>query len=144
MKHRIQRRSNIFLMEIILSILFFSIASAICIRLFAQAHMQSEHTAALNQAVLAASSAAEALETCGGAAEELSVSFPYSQAEGQTLHVYYDSAWKPCVSADTVWQMDVILSDSGGLLRGDITVSGDGGETVIYTLTTEYYRGNGS
>ena len=33
------------------------------------------------------------LETCGGAAEELSVSFPYSQAEAQTLHVYYDSAW---------------------------------------------------
>ena len=35
MRHRLQRRSNLFLMEIILAILFFSIASAVCIRLFA-------------------------------------------------------------------------------------------------------------
>lgn len=143
MKHRIQRRSAVFLMEIILSILFFSIASAICIRLFAQAHRQSEETAALNQAVLAASGAAEALETCDGTAESLSAVFPESEPDGQVLHVFYDSSWQPCTASEAVWQMEIILSGSGGMICGDITVSGDGGKNVVYTLTAEYYRGDG-
>ena len=52
MKRRIQRRSNIFLMEIIISILFFSIASAVCIQLFAKAKLQSDNTAALNLSLI--------------------------------------------------------------------------------------------
>ena len=76
MRHRLQRRSNLFLMEIILAILFFSIASAVCIRLFARAHVQSEETAALNHAVLIASGAAEALETWDGTPESMEALFP--------------------------------------------------------------------
>ena len=143
MKHRLQRRSNLFLMEVILAILFFSIASAVCIRLFAQAHIQSEQAAALNQSVLAASGAAEALEICDGTPDSLTAVFPGSQAEGDTLHVYYDGSWSCCAAADAAWQMDIVLSRDGRLLRGEITVSETGGTEPVYRLTAEQYRGEG-
>ena len=54
--------SSLFLMELILAILFFSVASAVCVQLFARAHTASEQSAALNRAVLAAESAAEAFK----------------------------------------------------------------------------------
>ena len=54
--------SSLFLMELILAILFFSVASAVCVQLFARAHTASEQSAALNRAVLAAESAAESFK----------------------------------------------------------------------------------
>ncbi len=140
MKHKIQRRSNIFLMEIIISILFFSIASAVCIQLFAKAKLQSDRAADLNQAVLAASSAAEALEVCDGTPESLLHCFPDSKAEGQTLLVFYDSSWNPCKSSASTYQMEVLISIDEGMIIGDITVTGK--DDVIYTLQAEHYRGN--
>ena len=142
MKKRLQRRSNVFLLEIILAIFFFSLASAVCIRLFAQAHTQSVETAALNQAILAASGAAEALEAWDGTEESMEELYPQSVWEDRTLHVYYDDSWDCCPDSESVYQMDVVLSSEDGLTRGDISVFETGG-AVIYTLTTEYYRGNG-
>ena len=44
-------RSGIFLMEIIIAILFFSIVSAICLNIFVHTHNLSKSTAELNFAV---------------------------------------------------------------------------------------------
>lgn len=142
MKHKLQRRSNIFLLEVIIAILFFSISSAVCIQLFAQAHIKSENAASLNQAVLAASSAAEALEACGGDAESLSELFPESRIEGDTLHVYYDADWNCCPSSDAYRNMDIVLSVDGGLIRGEIAVFEIGKTKPLYQLDAEYYMGD--
>ena len=45
-------KSGSFLMELILSILFFSVASAVCIQLFAKAHLLDQKTGYQNQAVI--------------------------------------------------------------------------------------------
>ena len=140
MKRRIQRRSNIFLMEIIISILFFSIASAVCIQLFAKAKLQSDNTAALNQAVLAASSAAEALEVSDGTPESLISCFPGGEAYGRTLRVYYDQSWNPCPSSLSSFQMEVLLSSDRGMITAAITVTS--ADEVIYTLQAENYKGD--
>lgn len=126
----------------IIAILFFSISSAVCIQLFAQAHIKSENAASLNQAVLAASSAAEALEACGGDTESLSELFPESRIEGDTLHVYYDESWSCCSSSDASWNMNIILSGSGGLVRGEIAVFETGETEPLYQLDAEYYMGD--
>ena len=140
MKRRIQRRSNIFLMEIIISILFFSIASAVCIQLFAKAKLQSDNTAALNKAVLAASSAAEALEVSDGTQESLISCFPGGEAYGRTLRVYYDQSWNPCPSSLSSFQMEVLLSSDRGMITAAITVTS--ADEVIYTLQAEHYKGD--
>ena len=69
-------KSGIFLMELILSILFFSIAAAVCVKLFVTAHWLSDQSVNLNHAVSMAESVAEAFYGCNGNAGELENLFP--------------------------------------------------------------------
>lgn len=81
-------KSGIFLMELILSILFFSIAAAVCVKLFVTAHRLSDQSVNLNHAVSMAESIAEAFYGCNGNAGELETLFPdarKNQTDEQTI-----------------------------------------------------------
>lgn len=81
-------KSGIFLMELILSILFFSIAAAVCVKLFVTAHRLSDQSVNLNHAVAMAESIAEAFYGCNGNAGELEKLFPdarMNQTDEQTM-----------------------------------------------------------
>lgn len=51
--------SSLFLLELILAVLFFSVASALCIQIFTKAHLMSQDARDLNFAVNEVSSMAE-------------------------------------------------------------------------------------
>ena len=51
--------SSLFLLELILAVLFFSVASALCIQIFIKAHLMSQDARDLNFAVNEVSSMAE-------------------------------------------------------------------------------------
>lgn len=88
-------KSGSFLMELILSILFFSVASAVCIQLFAKAHLLDQKTGYQNQAVIWAENLASLW-----------------QAENGDLSLVRDT-----LCADyAVAPGSVVLSDSGSLL----------------------------
>lgn len=78
-------KSGIFLMELILSILFFSIAAAVCVKLFVTAHRLSDQSVNLNHAVSMAESIAEAFYGCNGNAGELENLFPDAGMDEQTM-----------------------------------------------------------
>lgn len=78
-------KSGIFLMELILSILFFSIAAAVCVKLFVTAHRLSDQSVNLNHAVSMAESIAEAFYGCNGNAGELETLFPDAGMDEQTM-----------------------------------------------------------
>lgn len=74
-------KSGIFLMELILSILFFSIAAAVCVKLFVTSHQLSDQSVKLNHAVAMAENIAEAFYGCNGNAGELAVLFPEAEMD---------------------------------------------------------------
>ena len=83
-------KSGIFLMELILSILFFSIAAAVCVKLFVTSHQLSDQSVKLNHAVAMAESIAEAFYGCNGNAGELETLFPdarMDQTNAQTIFI---------------------------------------------------------
>lgn len=68
MKHaHTPRTSSLFLLELIFSILFFSVASAVCVQVFVRAHILSRDARALSCAVTACSDAAEIAGAAKGA-----------------------------------------------------------------------------
>ena len=67
------RASSLFLMELIIAILFFSIASAVCVQFFVKSHLLSRDADALNHAVNECSSVAEALSTADSISSGLSL-----------------------------------------------------------------------
>lgn len=105
------RRSSIFLMELILAILFFSLAAAICIRMFAQTHVVGQANRVRTAAILHVQSAAECFESADHSIlsmQDYPEVFPteatvYDDASNQ-MTVYYNTAFQPCTPDEAAYQ----------------------------------------
>ena len=83
--------SSLFLLELILAVLFFSVSSALCIQIFTKAHLMSQDARDLNFAVNEVSSMAEQMPD-----DSL-----------QDAAAYYDSSYASCEKADAVYVLTV-------------------------------------
>lgn len=61
-----KNKSSLTLMELLIMLLVFALAAALCLQAFAAADRISGHSAVLDRAVLEAQNAAETLKNCGG------------------------------------------------------------------------------
>lgn len=142
-------RSSLFLMELILVILFFSIAGAICIQIFAKAHLLSRSASELNRAVALAQSAAAGLEAGDGSLEDLNLQFPDgitgTDTDGNVSQftVYYDSDWNPCGKASASYSLTVLAPEAavpGTLNEESVVISRMGAQSAeIYRLPLNIY-----
>ena len=94
MNNRIARsKSTLFLIELILAIGIFAVASAICIQLFVRAHLLSKESEAITHSLYAATSAAEVFKATNGQPGPMAELLSASDENGQ-LVVYYNSTWE--------------------------------------------------
>ena len=138
-----QRRSSLFLIELMISIFFFAIASSVCIQLFAEARRITEETTAENQALLQAQSAASVFYAGGGTLQLFPESFPGADTAGGTwAAVFFDGNWKNCEKGTgAVRQMTVSVSGSsdGTFSDADISVRDMEKDTKLCELHVRYH-----
>lgn len=124
MKHS---RSSLFLMEMIIAILFFSLASAVCIQLFAKSHTLSKQTVNQNYAVIHAQNLAESYLALEGDLEQIAPLFESASfdASNNTIQLYFDAEWNPTNAAGAFFQAGLTgyPLNEAGLITADITVS---------------------
>lgn len=141
MKHS---KSSLFLMELIVSILFFSLASAICIQLFVRSHSISSETINLNNAITQAQNLAEYWYASEGDLHAMQNIMPNSRLSdsGNALTLCFDQDWQ-LLSADTDGEKTgyyaslTSLADTADahLLTAEISVSISSSGKVVYTLS---------
>lgn len=85
-------KTSLFLMEMVIALLFFSICSAICIRVFAAASEDTSYSRNLSNASSLCQSAAEVYKAFGGDVEKSAAALNGEYEAGQ-VKVYYDSCW---------------------------------------------------
>lgn len=122
-----QRHNNIsslFLLELILAVLFFSVASALCIQIFTKAHLMSQDARDLNFAVNEVSSMAEQM----------------SDGTLQDAAAYYDSSYASCKKADAVYVLTVHYEPEDTLLKAHISMDTIADNRNIYTLDVTKHR----
>jgi len=103
--------SGMFLIEILLALLIFAMASAICLQVFVTAHQIAADSNTLNRAVVAAQNGAECFKATGGdikKAEELLTGY-----EGYMIEIKE-------------------LSNSGGLITAEVNVRDELGNIIFY------------
>ena len=110
--------SSLFLLELILAVLFFSVASALCIQIFTKAHLMSQDARDLNFAVNEVSSMAEQMPD-----DSL-----------QDAATYYDSSYASCKKADAVYVLTVHYEPEDTLLKAHISMDTVADNRNIYTL----------
>ena len=137
-------RSGIFLMEIIIAILFFSIVSAICLNIFVHTHNLSKSTAELNFAVREAANVAEIVksaDTFEDASQRLEAAGGYTRANNKDSNVlnglgyadlnaqniyisFWDDEYQMCTQADAAYCILVAASNDSGNLTSDAVFAG--------------------
>ena len=146
-----QRHNNIsslFLLELILAVLFFSVASALCIHIFTKAHLMSQDARDLNFAVNEVSSMAEqisagTLHSDTAASSDDTASDPSTQMPDDSLQdaaAYYDSGYASCEKADAVYVLTVHYEPENTLLKAHISMDTIADNRNIYTLDVTKHR----
>ena len=141
MKHS---RSALALMELILVILFFSLASVVCIRLFVHSHLLSSRTVSENHAVIHAQNLAECFLATDGDMAQIKALFEkhVSDAPENTVILLFDSDWKECSEDDACYFARLVTHpEADGLLSAEISINAypSDSEDSIYTLTVLHH-----
>ncbi len=133
-------KSGLFLMELVLIILFFAITSAVCVNLFANAHLTSVAGKDLNKAVVEVQTAAEVVKHTKGDEERLAELLgAVRQDKGMT--VSYNQDWEPIAENEQPRYQLRIVSTPGtdGMLYTEVEMHK--GEALLYQITVGSYIG---
>lgn len=146
------RQSSMFLIELIITLLFLSLCSVICIRLFVNARLTAKESYNLTNAVTASQNIAEVFEAgvdyvSDFSPDELDLAkeavlnymneqFVLSEISDYKLIVYYDENFKICSSDEAEYISSVALEASDFIISADITVSVNNSDS-IYSLHTD-------
>lgn len=149
------RKTGLFLMELIIAILFFSLAATICIQLFVKSHMISERSIALNHSILLAQNTAEIFYATNGDPEKMASLLGCGESSGtaaiadsdnaSTLTLFYTDKFDcldPAEAASAVFQQTILLyADSDpALITCHIVISELSSGDVIYSLDTTLFQ----
>ena len=136
-------KTSLFLMELIIAILFFSICAALCMQLFVQAHILGQKTKELNHAVAISQGFAETMRGTDGSIEAILEYYPNAVSDNESFfEVYYDDDFAPCEYSEAKYVGDVTLSPNGAIQNMDIVIVRIDSYEEIYSLNATKYMIN--
>ena len=131
-------RSSLFLIELIIAILFFSLGSAVCVQAFAKAHTVSMDARDLSFASSTVSSAASVVKYTDGELDSIRAYFPEAFQEVEdTIAVCYDGNFTPCDASDASYTLRIETGVQDGVETAHIWMADRLGQTV-YELDLRY------
>lgn len=135
MKTRNNSGSKLFLTELMLSIFLFSVITAVCVQLFADAYTMSRRSENLTQAVNAAANVAECYSIWDLQQESWDNLFPEGKKNRDTWMLSYDENWQPC-QGDGTYLLEMKIIEEGAFLEAHIAVTDSQGDE-LYSLMTK-------
>ena len=121
--------TSLFLMELMVAILFFSVASAVCMQLFARAHLIDLKTRNMNHAISVAQTQVEEIRG--------SVEVPALPEISNTI--YYDSDWNVVMDENAPFVCKVTCLNHEDLMNIRVEVYDVERGEELYTLQTAKY-----
>ena len=140
MREHNRNGSKLFLTELMIAIFFFSIITAVCVQLFADAHVMSKKSEELTQSVNIASNVAEYYMVWDGEQDSWDEVFPAGKWEQSSWSIAYDDQWQPCSEGDS-YLAEMKLEKSGRLQTAFIVVKDNQGNE-LYSLEVKRQMGD--
>lgn len=131
---------SLFLMELIIVIFFFTIASAVCVQLYAEAHILSTSTRDLNNAITRVEGAAEVIKSSPINPEEaLLLAYDNAIITDKQLQVGYTKDWETVLLNEAVYILTIDWQTQDQMLSATIrmekvTNGADSDNQTIYRL----------
>jgi len=120
MNNKSKRHSSLFLIELMLSLVFFSLVAGICIQFFVHSHLLSQEAAHLNNAVVLSQNMAEEFRATNGEIGETTT--------------YYDRNWQVTSKEEASFTGTLrVIEETPDLITASIVVYADY-SNPIFTL----------
>lgn len=97
-------KTNLFLLELTLAMVAFSLCACVCLTIFAKAAKMSETSDRIDNATLAARNIAEIYKAYGGDSDKTADIFSV-RPNGGTVTVYYTSQWSETPAKDAFFSL---------------------------------------
>lgn len=129
MKRRVHSKSGLFLIELMISILFFSITAAVFVQVFVKSDQIRKESESLFEAQVKVSNIAEIIKC--------------DEKKLQTSEFYYDQDWNECQKEEAMYRIIVRWQDKEEL-RSYTLRALDKNEKEIYQLQWKQWMGEKS
>ena len=138
MRAQSNTRSSLFLIELIIAILFFSLGAAVCVQAFSKAHTVTAQAQDLSFASSTVSSAASVVKYTGGTLDEVRTYFPDAFADGEDIAVCYGTDFAICGPDAAAYTLRIHIDGAEqDLCAASIRMDGADGQT-LYGLQLRY------
>lgn len=163
MKRTPAKRSSLFLLELIIAILFFSLTSAVCVQIFVRAHLISRQTREQNIALEKISGftevflAGDSIQDLPGVTSDASADSSSSSenaassdtdtstaSEVSEYLIYYDADWQICDPGVASYRIRIQIEPQGALQHGTFcaqrieTDKEKEDDSTIYSVETDF------
>lgn len=140
-------RTSIFLIEMIISVLLFSLASAVCIKLFVNTHLKDQETHALTRAISESQSIVEIARSTADASlavtnDAFCTYYPLGNIShtdaSLRMNLFYDYDFVPCNAGVASFEADIDLHTQDSFCYIDVVITNVEKES-IYEIHTQKY-----
>lgn len=127
MSKQVPKRSNIFLMELILTILFFALAAAVCMQFFAGAKALSDKTQATNKGLIVAKNIESIFTGADDPLGAINAAYPAAVVSDSSVTLTYDRDFNETAAENAVYTITAAWqprADNPQLWEGTVEISG--------------------
>jgi len=151
MKNRTSSRTGLFLMELILAVLLFSLSSVLCIQMFMKSHTLSKSSVELNHSILWAQNISETFYGCNGNASAMSellenCNYEMHPDQKECLTMYFDENYTPVAilsdnqAGKSYYQLTALITpENDSLINCYIEISKSDSKNNIYELALSLF-----
>lgn len=154
MRKRQHSKSGLFLIELMITIAFFSVTTAVFLQVFVKSHAISEQADQLFHAQEVASCVAEIMggtpsDESDDFVQKLHTCYPALKKASDGVDIYFDKDWDNCKASlaqyivavswqkqDGMWKIAIIVEENQ---KGIETAENDSKDKPIYTLSVQLY-----
>lgn len=131
-------KSSIFLLEILINILLFSVLCVCSLQFFIKSYQLTENTTTLHQAVSACNSVAAVFQSGDGTTNSIEKHFPTAVTGQGQLYIYLDENYETCDSQNIAYYITVTEKVTA---IPSITVTFyKNGEDATYSIDVYHYK----
>lgn len=138
--NKLKSKTSLVLMELIITLLLFSICSAVCVQLFVKSHLLTKETKELNYAVSITQSISEVMNGTDGSLNAIKEFYPTAVGDDDYFVVYFDEDFNETLDIDNyTYCVDVTVTSVGHLNNMDIVFVKKPDYNTIYSLSSSKY-----
>lgn len=138
MKANKYSKNSVFLLEIILNILLFSVLTIVGLSFFINTHSISNETTVIHQAVNTCNNIVTIFESGDGSNASILNEFPQAICSEKMIFLYYDENFKICTEKEAMYMAKLEITEKDNIYNAKISYTNFDGKEYFSTNASVY------